>query len=179
MELTDNEVYTIHTEELKPNEYEEYFGDLLKSDKTSMHYARVSVAPSSFLDEMYVIDYHSTGKHDNQTPLKKEHGARIGKLALDFGRQGGGLEDLFWENQKLLMKSLEGDEISRNNAMRGNSAFMEFTEPGRVEVLQEFFIPVRHYEEYISDLKGFLPVNDKKNNLDRHTQSGRVLMKKN
>ncbi|MCM3243032.1 FAD-binding oxidoreductase [Cytobacillus oceanisediminis] len=177
LELTENDIYTIHSEELKTNEYEEYFANLMKSDNTSIHYARVSVAPNSFLDEMYVIDYKSTGKQDYQTPLKKEHGARIGKLALDIGRQGGGLEDFFWENQKFLIKSLDGDKISRNNAMRGNSAFMEFTEPGRVEVLQEFFIPVGQYEEYISDLKRFLPVNDKNDDFKIHNITVRYAAK--
>ena len=177
LELTENDVYTIHTEELKTNEYEDYFANLIRNDDTSMHYARVSVAPNSFLDEMYVIDYIKTGKVDHKTPLKKERGARIGKLALDIGRQGGSLEDLFWENQKLLIKSLDGDEVTRNNAMRGNSAFMEFTKPGRVEVLQEFFIPVEHYEEYMSDLKRILPPNDKNDDFKIHNITVRYAAK--
>jgi FAD/FMN-containing dehydrogenase len=175
--FTDNDIYTIHTEELKTKEYEKYFANVLKSDHIFMHYARVSVAPNAFLDEMYVIDYKSTGKQDHQTPLKKEHGARISKLALDIGRQGGGLEDLFWENQKLLINLLDGDKISRNNVMRGNSEFMEFTEPGRVEVLQEFFIPVGEYEEYISDLKRFLPANDKNEDFKIHNITVRYAAK--
>jgi FAD/FMN-containing dehydrogenase len=177
LELTENDVYTIHTEELKTNEYEAYFSNLLRNENTSMHYARVSVAPHSFLNEMYVIDYKNTGKKDDQTQLKKERGARIGKLALDIGRQGGGLEDFFWENQKLLIKSLDGDEITRNNAMRGNSAFMEFTKPGRVEVLQEFFVPVDQYEEYINDLKSFLPANDKNDDFKIHNITVRYAAK--
>ncbi|WP_423409160.1 FAD-binding protein [Heyndrickxia sp. MSNUG] len=177
LELTENEIYTIHTEELQTKEYEAYFANLLKNDDTAMHYARVSVAPESFLDEMYVIDYNSTGKQDHETPLKKEHGARIGKLAMDLGRQGGGLEDLFWENQKLLIKSLDGDKITRNNVMRGNSEFMEFTESGRVEVLQEFFIPVDQYEEYISDIKRFLPANDKREDFKIHNITVRYAAK--
>jgi FAD/FMN-containing dehydrogenase len=177
LELTENDVYTIHTEELKTNEYEDYFSNLLSNNKTSMHYARVSVAPHSFLNEMYVIDYKNTGKRDHQTKLKKERGPRIGKLAIDIGRQGGGLEDLFWESQKLVIKSIDGDEITRNNAMRGNSAFMEFTKPGRVEVLQEFFVPVEQYEEYISDLKRFLPANDKNDDFKIHNITVRYAAK--
>lgn len=177
LELTENDVYTIHTEELKTNEYEGYFLNLIRNDDTSMHYARVSVAPHSFLEEMYVIDYKNTGKQDHETPLKKERGASIGKLALDIGRKGGKLEDLFWENQKLLIKSLDGDEVTRNNAMRGNSAFMEFTKPGRVEVLQEFFVPVEQFEEYISELKSFLPANDKNDDFKIHNITVRYVAK--
>lgn len=161
LELTKNDVYTIHTEELKTDQYEAYFKHLLDHNNTAMHYARVSVAPSSFLDEMYVINYNYTGKTDHNTPLKKEQGVRLSKLALDLGRQGGFLEDVFWESQKLYIDSINGDMISRNNVMRSESTFMEFTKPGRVEVLQEFFVPVDSYDEYIRDVKQLLSPNDK------------------
>lgn len=46
--LTDNDRYVIHTEKLKTSEYPSYFNQLLANDDTAMHYARVSVAPSSF-----------------------------------------------------------------------------------------------------------------------------------
>ncbi|MGJ9386002.1 FAD-binding oxidoreductase [Salipaludibacillus sp. CF4.18] len=151
LELTENDVYTIHTEELKTEDYESYFSNLLDNENTAMHYARVSVAPSSFLDEMYVIDYAETGNQDNETPLKGEQGVRLSKFALDIGRTGGILEDLFWETQKRYIDSIDGNLITRNNAMRSESTFMEFTKPGRVEVLQEFFVPVSSYEEYIGD----------------------------
>lgn len=177
LELTDNEIYSIHTQQLAADEYEEYFANLLANDDTAMHYARLSVAPKTFLDEMYVIDYKTTGQQDRQTPLKSEHGERIGKLAMELGRQGGRFEDFFWESQKSLISSLDGDRITRNNVMRGNSDFMEFTNPGRVEVLQEFFIPVEQYEEYISDLKGILPADDQKEDFKIHNITVRYAAK--
>jgi FAD/FMN-containing dehydrogenase len=179
LELTENEIYTIHTRELNIKDYESYFSNQLRNDDTAMHYARVSVAPNTFLDEMYIIDYKKTGKMDNQTLLKEEHGAQISKMALDLGRKGGGWEDLFWKNQKLLINSIDGDTITRNNAMRGNSAFMEYTKPGRVEVLQEFFIPVDQYEEYISDLKNMLPDNDQDDDFKIHNITVRYAPKDN
>jgi FAD/FMN-containing dehydrogenase len=168
LELTENDVYTIQTEELKTEEYERYFNKLLDTSNTAMHYARVSVAPSSFLEEMYVINYKHTGEQDYTTPLKKEQGVRLSKLTLDIGRQGGYAENLFWETQKIYIGSLNGKTITRNNAMRSESTFMEYTKPGRVEVLQEFFVPIESYEEYIKDLQVMLPSNDKKNDLKIH-----------
>ncbi|WP_223292243.1 FAD-binding oxidoreductase [Salipaludibacillus neizhouensis] len=168
LELTENDVYTIHTEELKTEDYESYFSNLLDNENTVMHYARVSVAPSSFLDEMYVIDYAETGNQDNETPLKGEQGVRLSKFALDIGRTGGILEDLFWETQKRYINSIDGNSITRNNAMRSESTFMEFTKPGKVEVLQEFFVPLNSYEEYIGDLKQLLPRDDKDDDFKIH-----------
>jgi len=168
LELTDNNIYTIHTKEMKTDKYESYFTSILKGRETAMHYARISVAPTSFLDEMYVIDYKNTGNTDYKTPLKKETGIKLSKLALDMGRQGGWLEDLFWKMQKQFIQALDHDTITRNNAMRSESTFMEFTKPGQVEVLQEFFIPVENFEEYISELKPLLTSDDHDEDIKIH-----------
>lgn len=167
-DLTDNHLYTIRTQQLKTEDYESYYKSVMRNNKISMHYARISVAPSTFLEEMYVIDYNNSGKKDSKEPLKGEEGVRVSKLALDIGRKGGKLEDLFWESQRLYINSIDGKQITRNNAMRSESTFMEFTKPRRVEVLQEFFIPVDSYEEYMMDLKKLLPSNDKNQDFKVH-----------
>jgi len=160
LDLTDNELYTIHTNKMKTSEYEPYFKNVNNNSKIAMHYARVSVASNSFLDEMYAIDYYKTGKYDRKTKLKDESLVHLTKYSLDMGRQGGFLENLFWNTQNLYMKQIENSQITRNNVMRSESTFMEFTKPGKVEVLQEFFVPVSEYGEYMKELKQFLPAND-------------------
>ncbi|WP_226666416.1 FAD-binding oxidoreductase [Metabacillus litoralis] len=177
LELTDNHIYTIHTQEIETDEYENYFMDVMNREKTAMHYARISVATSSFLEEMYVIDYNYTGKIDNKTPLKEENGVRLSKLALDIGRQGGVLEDLFWKTQKHYIQSLDGTTITRNNVMRSESTFMEFTKSDSVEVLQEFFIPVHLFDEYMKNVKNLLPSNDKDQNFKIHNITVRYVAK--
>ena len=182
LELTENDIYTIRTEKLKTSQYESYFDQLMNHRNTAMHYARVSVAPSSFLDEMYVINYDYTEKRDYNTLLKKEQSVReITKLALDIGRHGGALEDLFWGTQKRYIASIDGKEITRkrDNAMRSESTFMEYTKPGRVEVLQEFFVPVHRFEAYINDLKNVIPANDRNDDFKVHNITIRYAAKDN
>lgn len=168
LEVTENDVYTIHTEKLKTADYESYVKQLALCQKTAMHYARVSVAPSKFLDEMYAINYDYTGETDYTTILKNEQGMRLSKIALDIGRQGGSLKNIFWEIQKRYIASIDGKVITRNNAMRSESTFMEYTKPGRVEVLQEFFVPVNAYEEYIEELKQEISTNDRHDDFKVH-----------
>ena len=177
LELTDNDIYTIQTEELKTAEYEDYINRLMDDDRTAMHYARVSVAPDTFLEEMYVINYDYTGDTDKDTSLKNEEGVRFSKLALDIGRKGGKLEDLFWESQRYYIKSINGKKITRNNVMRSESTFMEYTKPGRVEVLQEYFVPVDSYEAYMQDLKGLLASDDSREDFKVHNITVRYASK--
>ncbi|AZB42441.1 FAD-binding oxidoreductase [Bacillus sp. FJAT-42376] len=168
LELTENTVYRIHTEELPTEQYEDYFHRVLRDRKTGLHYARISVAPGSFLKEMYAFDYNISGPADHKTPLKGETAVRLSKLALDMGRSGGLMEDFFWTSQKQFIRGLNGKLITRNNAMRSESEFMEFTSPGRVEVLQEFFVPADSFEEYINALKRILPANDQRDDFKVH-----------
>ncbi|WP_052343780.1 FAD-binding oxidoreductase [Bacillus massiliigorillae] len=177
LDLTDNEVYTIHTKKLRTEQYEDYFHQVLDQPDIAMHYARISVAPSSFLEEMYVIDYKKTKKASATTSLKGETGTRASKLALDIGRKGGKFEDFFWETQKVYIDSLNNHNITRNNVMRSESTFMEFTRPGRVEVLQEFFIPVHQYEEYMHDLRKILPHDDRNTDFKVHNITVRYASK--
>ncbi|MFS0783118.1 FAD-binding protein [Bacillus sp. 1P06AnD] len=168
LDLTDNERYTMHTKRVEAKDYAAYFRHILDDPDVAMHYARISVAPHTFLDEMYAVDYVKTGKKDRTTPLKGEQGIRASKLALDLGRRGGKWEDLFWASQKLYMRSINGKSITRNNAMRSESTFMEFTKPGRVEVLQEFFVPINQFTPYLEALKKELPQNDQNDDFKIH-----------
>lgn len=177
LELTENDLYTIQTEKLELSAYESYFDQLMTDQQTAMHYARVSVAPNSFLDEMYAINYKYTEKRDDTTDLKKEEGVRLSKLALDIGRHGGALENLFWGTQKRYIASIDEKEITRNNVMRSESTFMEYTKPGRVEVLQEFFVPVHRFEAYLNDWKNILPANDKNDDFKVHNITVRYAAK--
>ncbi len=177
--LTDNEVYTIHTKNIKTSEYESHFTKVLNNPDIAMNYARVSVAPSSFLNDMVVIDYYKTGKMDHVTKLKGEDFVHLTKYSLDIGRKGGLLEDLFWKTQNFYLNQLDGSKITRNNVMRSESTFMEFNNPEKVEVLQEFFVPISEFDEYIEDLKKLLPANDAKEDFKIHNITIRFAAKDN
>ncbi len=177
LEVTDNNIYKIKSEKISTNEYESYFNQILENKKIDMHYARINVAPGSFLDEMYVVNYEDTGQTDRDTPLKGETGIKISKMALDLARKGGKMEDFFWNTQGVYMNSLNGKEITRNNVMRSESTFMEFTKPGRVEILQEFFIPIQQYEEYMDELKTLLNPNDQDEDFKVHNITVRYAKK--
>lgn len=75
------------------------------------------------------------------------------------------------------MKLIDDEEINRNDAMRSESTFMEYTKPGRVEVLQEFFVPLDEFEAYVNELQQVLPHDDKKNDVKVHNITLRYVAK--
>lgn len=175
--LTDNESYEIETESLNVATYESYFTNILANEDIAMHYARLSVAPKTFLEDVYAINYYKTGEIISDEKLKGEQGVKVSKFALDLGRRGGAAEDFFWATQKRYIHSLHGDMISRNNLMRSESTFMEFTGTGRVEVLQEYFVSVHQFEEYVEALKQFLPHDDSEEAVKLHNITLRYVAK--
>ncbi|RXZ79808.1 FAD-binding oxidoreductase [Paenibacillaceae bacterium] len=158
--LTDDEVYTIVTEAMSVQDYTDYFvRQVLPDPAIRMHMARVSTAPGSFLEEMYTMNYVAA---DN-IPLNKHHqlqtrelGITVGKALFQLNRSSKRFKGLFWQLQTAHYSNLQGNVISRNNAMRANSQFMEYSNIGKADLLQEYFIPVEQYADFIAAFKAIL-----------------------
>lgn len=168
LSVTDDEFYTMETDHITVRDYMDYFEQVQKDTNIAMHYARLSVAPASFLEEIYTVNYHRTESAAPLPALADEQLVKLRKAALDLGRQGGRFEDLFWRIQKEHATLQVGSVVSRNNVMRSESTFMAFTKPGKVEVLQEFFVPVEAFPDYIDALKAYVPANDRGSSVKVH-----------
>lgn len=176
LNLTNDEIYKYESKELQVSDYESYLKNVLSQPEIAMHYARLSVDRKHFLQDMYAMNYYKTGEKPTTDKLKEESLIHLSKWGLDLGRQGGASETLFWNVQKKLFATQSGNEITRNNAMRSESTFMEYTKSGSVEVLQEFFIPIDDFNEFIDDLKKWLPADDADEVVKLHNITLRILL---
>jgi FAD/FMN-containing dehydrogenase len=157
LHLTDDELYNIKTKSLHYDQYTSYFKrEVLQNDDVKMHLARISVAPDSYLDEMYVTDYYrandQTRLSDYDT-LKRETIIAVPKFFLGLSRYNDWGKKRFWETQKAYTANIDGNLVSRNNVMRSDSAFMDYSNPTKTEVLQEYFVPIDQFADYIGDLR--------------------------
>lgn len=157
LHLTDDELYNIKTKSLHYDEYTSYFKrEVLQNDDVKMHLARISVAPGSYLDEMYVTDYYRTNDQtrlSDYDTLKRETIIAVPKFFLSLSRYNDWGKNRFWETQKAYTANIDGNLVSRNNVMRSDSAFMDYSNPTKTEVLQEYFVPIDQFADYIDDLK--------------------------
>jgi len=108
------------------------------------------------LDEMYVTDYYrandQTRLSDYDT-LKRETIIAVPKFFLGLSRYNDWGKKRFWETQKAYTANIDGNFVSRNNVMRSDSAFMDYSNPTKTEVLQEYFVPIDQFADYIDDLR--------------------------
>lgn len=160
LKLTDDELYQIRTKTIDYHDYTSYFKKHVEGDEgVRMHLARISVAPDSFLREMYVTNYvlaTNQEKRERYSTLKEETNVALPKFFLGLSRYSDWGKTMFWNIQKKYFERTDGSYETRNNVMRSDSAFMEYENPNYTEILQEYFIPVDHFSSYIDDLRNVL-----------------------
>jgi decaprenylphospho-beta-D-ribofuranose 2-oxidase len=160
LKLTHDELYQVKTESISYDEYSSYFTkNVLQKNDVKMHLARISVAPDSYLTEMYVTDYSTADDQSllsNYTTLKRESIIAIPKFFLGLSRTNEWGETVFWDTQKKYSERIDSTYISRNNVMRSDSLFMDYNSASKTEVLQEYFVPVNQYTAFIDDLRNTL-----------------------
>ncbi|OMP68410.1 FAD-binding oxidoreductase [Domibacillus epiphyticus] len=164
LHLTDDELYKKKTSTMDYNKYSAYFEKEVKENPdVKMHLARISVAPETFLREMYVTDYvHADNQQDllKYNTLKEDSFVAIPKFFLGLSRYSDWGKNIFWDVQKKYMERDKGAFETRNNVMRSDTDFMDYESGGRTEVLQEYFVPVDEFSSYIDGLRDMLEKED-------------------
>ncbi|EMF45585.1 oxidoreductase, FAD-binding protein [Planococcus halocryophilus Or1] len=159
-QLTDDELLETETASMSYNAYPSYFNEKVKENpQAKMHLARISIAPDSFMDDMYAITYksaHDQSKLASYQKLKTENLVAVPKFFLGLSRINDAGKDSFWNAQKVYTQQINGNLVSRNNVMRSDSEFMEYDNSRKTEILQEYFVPVDQFEQYIPALKKVL-----------------------
>lgn len=155
--LTDDELYVMKTKGLDYQEYADYFKQAIRgNEKVRMHLARLSTAPDSFLREMYVTNYELAGDQGSRTEydeLSEEKNVALMKFLLGLSRNYDWGKNVFWNAQKSYFVKKEDYYITRNNVMRSESEFLEYEHETNTDILQEYFVPVDAFPDYVDSLR--------------------------
>lgn len=158
--LTDDELYQIRSKSIDYEDYPDYFiNEIKQNEDIRMHIARLSAAPETLLREMYITDYELTDNQENLVnyeELNRDTLAAPQKFMLGLSRYSDWGKNLLWDLQSKVYVGQDGNYISRNNAMRGDSRFMEYENPNKTEILQEYFVPIENFTSYLDDLRSVL-----------------------
>ncbi|MCQ6557786.1 FAD-binding oxidoreductase [Paenibacillus mendelii] len=156
LRLTDDAVYKKHVVPLDYQAFPEYFREqVLRSPDSVMAIARMSVAPDSFLKDMFVTAYLKTDEAltEDLAELNDERFVGITKFAFGLSRKFDWGKGAVWRLQKKGYLVEEEERISRNNAMRPAASFMEYADTQKTDLLQEYFIPVDRFLPFVDGLR--------------------------
>ena len=127
-----------------------------------MHYWRLSIAPwENFLKEFFITDYIQTEKNSIKNNLIEEKNILRNRFFFNISREFDWAKTLRWELQKYLIDNTETKEIiTRNNAMNPPIKFISYYNENRTDILQEYFVPIENFTEFIDQLRNNIIQND-------------------
>jgi len=163
LQLTDDVFYVSETVKINYDDYAQYFQEtILPNEAVGLHYARLSVGSSSFLDEMFMTNYKTVSEEDELYPtnakeltnLEEEKYIRRNKMLFGFSRKFDWGKDMSWYvQQKFFAEKGEGQVTSRNNTMRTHVDFLAYESSKNTDILQEYFIPMANFADFVEDLR--------------------------
>lgn len=154
--LTDNVVLEKKSKNLKTKDYPAYFlSEILHNPKVQLHSARLSMNPFSFCESLLAVTYQENNEREHDACLKKYNRKVLDRIIFFLLKSTytakivrNTLEKHFFENDEL---------VTRNNAMAHSVEGLCTYNFRDVNILQEYFIPIEHFEAFIEALKTILP----------------------
>jgi len=172
LEVVDNEIYTLKTDYLLPQDFPQYYRDHIENnDEVGLFYGRLSVSPSSYLREMAVHMYTKTANQDALPPLKSEGNSTLERFVINFSKTGSFGRWLRWVLEKHIEPSIhscisrnqamsreEDCIVTRNQEMYDSMEYLKNRLPD-TDILQEYFIPQDKMPEFVENLGKIVQTN--------------------
>ena len=157
LELAENHVLERRTRTLNCTDYPQYFMKEVKDNAgVELHYAWPSVGKKDFLQRCIVTSFIRTNKTPNGIfKLKEETGVERNQAFLSLSRKYGWGKEFRWFMQEHLADHTQ-KIISRNNAMRPEVRFLDYTSPTDTDILQEYFVPVHNFISFMEGMRKIL-----------------------
>jgi len=154
--LMDNLAYTEVRTIMKTQDFPSAYTGIVNDEAYHMFYARLSTAPSSFLQEMIVYAYKVVDQPISLEPLKPENFVMLTRFVFNLGRKSYVGREIKWWAEKYIQPFLQTFPQSRNQIMHRSYAYLKNNLQNNTDVLQEFFLPKDQILAFIQGLGDIL-----------------------
>jgi FAD/FMN-containing dehydrogenase len=166
LDVVPNEAYELQTKYMNFKDIAKYYDQKIAgNDDIGLFYGRLSISPSSYLEEAALHLYKKTNYQGAIPPLEVRKHDWVGRLVINFSKTGAFGRRVRWALEKHFDTELH-QCISRNQAMNGKddclvtrnqemSDSMKYLQ-NRLEdtdILQEYFVPPEKAAEFIDGLR--------------------------
>ncbi|MFD2044633.1 D-arabinono-1,4-lactone oxidase [Ornithinibacillus salinisoli] len=145
-------------------DYPDYIGEHISNqDNVGLHFSRLSASPDHLLEDMYMTTYHVVPSSNSNyptsdeweilRPLNEEENVLRDKFAFGISRKFDWAKTVVWDLQQKIYGENNSTLITRNNAMRPPIEFLEYESGKDTDILQEYFIPVEQFPEFVQKLR--------------------------
>lgn len=168
LEIVPNEVYAWETDYIDYTEFNNFYdANVVGKDDVGLMYARLSIAPGSYMKEMAVHRYVEPGFDAVAKPLGQADKVGTKRFIFNLSKTGGFGRWVRWTAEKYLEPGYHNC-VTRNNAMSGTSEeicvasrnqkmnqSMEYldTKIKDTNILNEYFIPQENTVAFTDGLR--------------------------
>jgi FAD/FMN-containing dehydrogenase len=150
--LMDNLAYTEVRTIIKTQDFLSAYTGIVNDATYHMFYARLSTAPSSFLQETIIYAYKVVDQPVSLEPLKPENSVKLTRFVFNLGRKSYVGREIKWWAEKNIQPLLQTFPQSRNQIMHRSYAYLKNNLQNNTDVLQEYFLPKEQILAFIQGL---------------------------
>ncbi len=161
LKVVDNEALQFKYIRLNPENYVAYYKKFVSNNpKVKLVFGRLRISNKLFLEEATINYFEKVdGKplpilQPNEKSLESKRIVFRSTVNSEYGKR------LRWDLETGMNKVSKNDIFSRNELLNDNVSLIENKDINSTDILHEYFIPERHFKQYINELKKVLPNKD-------------------
>jgi len=166
LDVVENEMYVWKTHYMDYRDFSEYYKNNIDGNPSiGLAYGRLSMSPSTFLQETAMHTYEKTHAEVPLVPLKLAGYVWLDRFIINFSKTGDFGRRVRWTMEKYgeprlhnclsrnaAMSREEGCFVSRNQEMYDSMDYLE-NRLKDTDILQEYFIPREKMPQFVNGLR--------------------------
>lgn len=155
LKVVENEALQYKYIRLSPDNYVSYYKKYIsENQKVNLVFGRLRISKKHFLEEATLNFFE---KVDNSIPtLQNEKSIETQRLVFRGSVNSEYGKRLRWDLETGMNKVSKNDIYSRNELLNDHVSLIENKDNSSTDLLQEYFIPERNFNQFISDMKPIL-----------------------
>ena len=157
LKVVNNKALQFKYFRLSPDNYVSYYKKLvLDNPKVNLAFGRLKISNKEFFEEATINFFEEVDEKPlplHQQNAKNEETKRLvfrSSVRSEYGKR------LRWDLETGMSKISRHNVFSRNELLNDHVSLIENKDPNSTDLLQEYFIPEKNFNQYIKDIKSVL-----------------------
>lgn len=157
LKVVDNIALKYKSVAMNSDDYVSYYKKYItKNENVNLIFGRLRISDKKFLEEATIIYFEESDTNplslDHQRTKNKEIRRVVFRSTVDseYGKR------LRWNLETGMNTILNNSVFTRNELLNGHVSLIENKDPNSTDLLHEYFIPERNFNQFIKDIKPIL-----------------------
>lgn len=157
LKVTDNVSLKYKSVAMSSNEYLSYYKkNITDNQKVNLVFGRLQVSDKNFMEDATITYFEKSDEKPHPLQKQNERNKEIRRIVFrsTVGSEYG--KRLRWDLETGMNTVLDNAVFTRNELLNGHVSLIENKDPNSTDLLHEYFIPERNFNQFIEDVKPIL-----------------------